>query len=602
MSRKTAKRVGATLWVQRGSVRPATGPPDQKVKSAESTSSTYSAGRNTCTKASPERTRRRRGSAALSPTPRRLPRGGPGVQDDRDPVQALVRLVIAAVGERGGHILEQLLDLPALRVRKLGGAAGLQAGDLHLDEALVHPQLRHCLDQIVEQVHGPGEVALPPRHEDLGVERLVLGGKVADQDPARVELGEQLLVLLLHHRGLRHLLAIPIFRRRALALERRHRLLPQRHVLEPLREVALDSGELRLALGRLGLPGGDGGRARVQRRLGRAMHVGVHHPLLRLHLDLLRLQGGDAHAQLPFQGLRLAQLLLDPAPLLRVGCRLQAPGQLRNALVELRLVLLQRFLALADGLLQLLHLAAVALHHDGQLVGCAPLLVIAGGGREQKGNGEDAFHAASVAATFARRISQSGTGFDFPFSLTGSRGTASTSEATFSYTRCETRTSPARACDSRRWARFTASPITVYSRRLAAPRFPATASPALIPMPNPTVVRPRRFRSPESCAARDWISRAQSTAACSAGLGAPQMHMAASPMNLLTVPPCAATRSTTTSKYSLSSATTSLGPSFSEMVVNPRTSRNSTETWRTSPRKARSSSSERMRSATSPET
>ena len=126
-----------------------------------------------------------------------------------------------------------------------------------------------------------------------------------------------------------------------------------------------------------------------------------------------------------------------------------------------------------------------------------------------------------------------------------------------------------------------------------------------MPIPKPTVVRPRRFRSPESCAARDWISRAQSTAersACSAGLGAPQMHMAASPMNLLTVPPCAATRSTTTSKYSLSSATTSLGPSFSEMVVKPRTSRKSTETWRTSPRRARSSSSERMRSATSPET
>src|SRR5882672_2729495 len=427
MSRKTAKSVGATLWVQRGRVRPATGPPDQKVNSAESTSSTYSAGRSTCTKASPERTRRRRGSAALSPTPRRLPRGGPGVQDHRDPVQALVRLVIAAVRERRGHVLEKLFDLSALRVGELGGAAGLQAGDLRLDEALVH---------------GPGEVALPPRHEDLGVQRLVLGGKIADEDPARVELGEQLLVLVLRHRGLGHLPAIPIFRRRTLALERRHRLLPQRHVLEPLREVALDGGELRLALGRLGLPGGDGGRARVQRRLGRAMHVGVHRPLLRLHLDLLRLQGGDAHPQLPFQGLRLAQLLLDPAPLLRVGCRLQTPGQLRNALVELRLVLLQRFLALADRLLQLLHLAAVALHHDGQLVGRAPLLVIASGGGEQQGDGEDAVHAASVAATFARRLSQSGTGFDFPFSLTGSRGTASTSEATFSYTRCETRTSP----------------------------------------------------------------------------------------------------------------------------------------------------------------
>src|SRR6266850_570298 len=373
MSRKTAKSVGATLWVQRGRVRPATGPPDQKVNSAESTSSTYSAGRSTCTKASPERTRRRRGSAALSPTPGRLPRGGPGVQDDRDPVQALVRLVIAAVGERGGHILEQLLDLPALRVGELGGAASLQAGDPRLDEALVYPQLRHRLDQIVEQVHGPGEVALPPRHEDLGVERLVLGGKVADEDPARVELGEQLLVLLLHHRGLGHLPAIPIFRRRALALERRHRLLPQRHVLEPLREVALEGGKLRLPLRRFGLTGG-------------------------------------------------------------VGGRLQAPGQLRNALVELRLVLLQRFLALADRLLQLLHLAAVALHHDGQLVGRGHLVVVARGHRQeqQQRRREQPLHAASVAATLTRRISQSGTGLDLPFSFTGSRGSASTSEATFS--------------------------------------------------------------------------------------------------------------------------------------------------------------------------
>ena len=44
MARKMAKMVGATLWVQRGSERPATAPPDQKVKSAESTNKTYSAG------------------------------------------------------------------------------------------------------------------------------------------------------------------------------------------------------------------------------------------------------------------------------------------------------------------------------------------------------------------------------------------------------------------------------------------------------------------------------------------------------------------------------------------------------------------------------
>ena len=120
-------------------------------------------------------------------------------------------------------------------------------------------------------------------------------------------------------------------------------------------------------------------------------------------------------------------------------------------------------------------------------------------------------------------------------------------------------------------------------------------------MPIPTLVSPRRARSAESAATADWICSAQTTADFSgsgAVCGAPQMHIAASPMNLFTAPPLAVTRSTTTSKYSLSSATTSEGVSRSEMVVKPRTSRKRTVTWRTSPRSRRSSVSESTRCAT----
>ena len=135
---------------------------------------------------------------------------------------------------------------------------------------------------------------------------------------------------------------------------------------------------------------------------------------------------------LPFQGLRLAQLFLQPSPLLGVGRGLEPPGQLGDALIELGLVLLQRLLPLAQRLLLLLELAAVALDDDGQLVRRARLVVVAGDEREEQRCGERALHAASVARTLARRISQSGTGFAFPFSFTGSRGAASTSEATLS--------------------------------------------------------------------------------------------------------------------------------------------------------------------------
>src|SRR5258705_6637029 len=166
MARKTPKMVGATLWVQRGSVRPATGPPDQKVKSADSTKRTYSAGRSTWMNANPERTRSRRGSAALSPTPRRLPRGGPRVQDHRDAVQPFVRLLVVAVGERGGHVLEQLLDLPALGVGELGRPArSLQAGDLFPTEPPGHPTVVPRPGPVVDPTHSADQCLPSPRYD-----------------------------------------------------------------------------------------------------------------------------------------------------------------------------------------------------------------------------------------------------------------------------------------------------------------------------------------------------------------------------------------------------------------------------------------------------
>src|SRR5207237_8774696 len=132
-----------------------------------------------------------------------------------------------------------------------------------------------------------------------------------------------------------------------------------------------------------------------------------------------------------FQGLRLLELLFQAPPLLRVSRGLEALGEVGDTLIELRLVLGQRLLPLAQRLLRLLAFAAVGLHDDGELVGHRLVVVASRQGGDQRCGGEPS-HAASVAASLTRRISQSCTGLDLPFSFTGSRGAASTSMATFS--------------------------------------------------------------------------------------------------------------------------------------------------------------------------
>ena len=126
----------------------------------------------------------------------------------------------------------------------------------------------------------------------------------------------------------------------------------------------------------------------------------------------------------------MPQLFFQAPSLLRVGRGLEALGEVRDPLVELRLVLRQRILSLAQRLFLLLDFPAIGLHHDGELVGHR-LVVVASDERYQDCCGGPS-HAASVAATLTRRISQSGTGLDLPFSFTGSREEASTSTATFS--------------------------------------------------------------------------------------------------------------------------------------------------------------------------
>src|ERR1041384_5003962 len=178
---KSAKSSGATTCIHGGSSCPAMSPPAQKVNSADNTSSTYRAGRSTWTKASPARTRRRRGSAVLSLTPRLLSRRGVRVQNDRDAIQPFVRLIVLSVGERRGHLAQDLLHLAPLRVAEPGRRPrALQAADLLLDESLVHLELRHRLGKLAEQVPGAREVALAAGRVDLRVQRLLLRRQVGD--------------------------------------------------------------------------------------------------------------------------------------------------------------------------------------------------------------------------------------------------------------------------------------------------------------------------------------------------------------------------------------------------------------------------------------
>src|SRR5881397_456230 len=78
------------------------------------------------------------------------------------------------------------------------------------------------------------------------------------------------------------------------------------------------------------------------------------------------------------------------------------------------------------------------------------------------------------------------TGSSRPFTMRGPMGVAATSGAAATVEAAAT-ISPASASDCSRWATFTASPTTVYSRRPPPPTVPAITDPVLTPMPTPSV-------------------------------------------------------------------------------------------------------------------
>src|SRR5713226_4283860 len=135
--------------------------------------------------------------------------------------------------------------------------------------------------------------------------------------------------------------------------------------------------------------------------------------------------------------------------------------------------------------------------------------------------------------------------------------------------------------DSSRAAKFTVSPITVYSLRRGEPTLPATTAPMWIPMPI------RSFHSCPSlcCAIAASISCAAATARAAASgsaIGAPNSARKPSPRNLFTMPPWRSRISTSTAKASSSRATTFCGVRERAAAVKLRKSTNITATSRVS--------------------
>ena len=87
-----------------------------------------------------------------------------------------------------------------------------------------------------------------------------------------------------------------------------------------------------------------------------------------------------------------------------------------------------------------------------------------------------------------------------------------TTPSTLWYVRWLIRICPGFALDSSRAARLTLSPMTVYSIRSSVPTVPATASPALTPIPTAIGSLPSRARLRDSSATSACIARAVFTA------------------------------------------------------------------------------------------
>ena len=134
---------------------------------------------------------------------------------------------------------------------------------------------------------------------------------------------------------------------------------------------------------------------------------------------------------------------------------------------------------------------------------------------------------------------------------------------------------PRRLSASMREARFTASPITVYSEYTSDPKRPAITVPVFTPMPRNTSgrrsVRWARFSSRMAICISTAHSSARSTSS-SRATGAPNSTMIESPMNLSMVPWYLNTTSDNRARQRLSAAMTADAGCEPDSAVNPRRS------------------------------
>ena len=162
----------------------------------------------------------------------------------------------------------------------------------------------------------------------------------------------------------------------------------------------------------------------------------------------------------------------------------------------------------------------------------------------------------------------------------GAIGSPSKRSRTACHARSPTTRPPGGASDCIRLAVFTTSP--------------ATASPTCGPVPNATTASPvstatridasgsTEARISSTCARSASPARTARAGSSSCATGAPNTPIAASPMNLSSVPPCVSIAAFAARWNGTSTRRTSSGSALSLRCVNPTRSANRIVTWRTS--------------------
>ena len=149
-------------------------------------------------------------------------------------------------------------------------------------------------------------------------------------------------------------------------------------------------------------------------------------------------------------------------------------------------------------------------------------------------------------------------------------------------TASETRISPGPAASARRAARFTDSPVTVYSRCASLPVPLATTWPPARPMCTCSA-RPIPAAMDGTASRMARAARAARSASLPWDTGAPNTAITQSPMCLSTRPPCSCTIRSARPKKRPSSACVSSAPSSRPSAVKPARSAKRTATCRRSP-------------------